>query len=138
MTDAAFHFPVRVYYEDTDAGGVVYHANYLRFMERARTEWLRDLGYEQDDLIDEHRFIFAVKKIQLDYKRPAQLNNELLVTARISNFSRISIEFKQTIEKQELELCEGNIMIVGLDSETFKPKRLPAKILKEIERVCSN
>ncbi len=137
-TDVAYHFPVRVYYEDTDAGGVVYYANYLKFMERARTEWLRELGYEQDELINEHRLIFAVKKIQINYQSPARFNNELTVTAMINNFSRISIEFEQTIKKQEQQLCEGQIMIVGLDSETFKPKRLPQKILKELERVCSH
>jgi len=77
QTNQIFHWPIRVYYEDTDSGGVVYHANYLNYMERARTEWLRNLGFEQDILLQQYGLIFAVRAIDIDYIKPAQFNNEL-------------------------------------------------------------
>ena len=89
-----FQWPVRVYYEDTDAGGVVYYANYLRFFERARTEMLRASGFEQDQLIDQHQIVFAVRSIEVDYLLPARFNQSLLVNVEISQFRGVSILFK--------------------------------------------
>src|SRR5690348_9504550 len=94
---AAFTWPVRVYYEDTDLGGVVYHANYLRFMERARTEWLRSAGFEQDMLRDRLKVQFVVVEARIEFRRPARFNDELLVSVRPHSTGRASIEFDQDI-----------------------------------------
>ena len=129
---ATFVWPVRVYYEDTDTAGVVYYANYLKFMERARTEWLRSFGFEQDVLIRDEKLIFAVRSISVDYRRPALFNDSLEVTARIKQFGKASIDFEQTVirnnqGKEEL-LASGKIKLACLDSESLRPKPLPSAI----------
>ena len=130
------HFPIRVYYEDTDAGGVVYYANYLKFMERARTEWLRECGFEQDQMISEQQLIFAVKKVEVDYMKPARFNDALTVTSSINSYSGASIEFKQIIMHNNNKLCHGSIVVVSLDSIRFKPRRMFPELLEELDRVC--
>ncbi len=92
-----FLWPVRVYYEDTDSGDVVYYANYLKFMERARTEWLRHLGFEQDELIQKEAVIFAVRSVQVDYLLPARFNDELSVSAKLTEQGRASLTIEQSI-----------------------------------------
>ena len=92
-----FKIPIRVYYEDTDAGGVVYHSNYINYFERARTEWLRALGFEQDQLISEHKFAFVVQALDCEYLRPALFNDELFVTADIRALGKTSVVFKQQV-----------------------------------------
>lgn len=148
-----FHWPVRVYYEDTDNGGVVYYANYLKFMERARTEWLRSLGLEQDRLIAEQGVIFAVRSAQLDYLRPGRFNQLLSVSAEVIETGRASMTFHQevvidkskdntvetitegwkgeTVSDGEL-LCRGQIKIACLDANTLKPRAIPEPIREEI------
>ncbi len=127
-----FSWPVRVYYEDTDSGGVVYYANYLKFMERARTEYLRNLGFEQDELAQQG-LIFAVHRAEVDYIKPARFNNALTVTANISQQKKVSLTFEQEVLNEEGELCSrGTIKIVCLDSESFKPKPIPEVILRTI------
>ena len=96
-----FQWPVRVYYEDTDSGGVVYYANYLRFMERARTEWLRALGFEQDILIRDEGIIFAVRSASLEYLRPARFNDQLLVGVRLAESRRASLSFEQAVTRAD-------------------------------------
>jgi len=128
-----FIWPVRVYYEDTDSGGVVYYANYLKFMERARTEWLRSLGYEQNRLIDEG-LIFAVRRAEVDYLKPARFNDMLQIKSRIFDCRRASIEFAQSVCREEEVLCHGRIRIASLDVETFKPRALPAQMRDNIKR----
>ena len=130
-----FHWPVRVYYEDTDTGGVVYYANYLKFMERARTEWLRSLGFEQDRLACEQGIIFAVTEVELRYLRPARFNDALTVTARVSERGRASLRFAQTVRRGDEILCEGHIRIVSLDAASFRPRAVPEGILEEISDV---
>lgn len=130
-----FIWPVRVYYEDTDNGGVVYYANYLKFMERARTEWLRALGVEQDDLIKEYDLIFAVRSAQLEFRKPARFNQLLNVSAAIAKPGKASIIFEQKItpaEDNNVVLCEGQIKIASLSASTFRPKPMPAAISMEI------
>ncbi len=100
-----FIWPVRVYYEDTDSGGVVYYANYLKFMERARTEWLRQLGFEQDELLEKEGILFAVRRVSVDYLRPARFNDELLVSASISKQGRASLTFQQEIRMLTARRC---------------------------------
>ena len=126
-----FTWPLRVYYEDTDAGGVVYYANYLRFMERARTEWLRSLGFEQDRLLAEQGVLFAVRRAAVDFRRPARFNDSLLVSARIVQRKRASLTFQQQITKQldgQL-LCTGEVQIVCVDGTRFQPCAIPQSVL---------
>ncbi len=128
-----FLWPVRVYYEDTDSGGVVYYANYLKFMERARTEWLRSLGLEQDELIARESVIFAVRSVQVDYLRPARFNDALTVSAEVVEQGRASLVFEQIIHKNnnDIILCQGRIKIACLDCHSFKPRPLPAPLVAE-------
>ena len=125
-----FSWPIRVYYEDTDLGGVVYYANYLKFMERARTEWLRAYGFEQDELIHSLDVIFAVKKIDLEYILPARFNDELRVSASVIEFGRASMTLAQEITRQNETgvLCKGKVKIASLKATTFKPCAIPPAI----------
>ena len=123
-----FIWPVRVYYEDTDAAGVVYYANYLRFMERARTEWLRALGFGQEQLREQSGVIFAVRRAELDYLKPARLDDELVVECRIARLSGASFTFSQAIKRADEVLCQGQIRVASLNAETLLPARLPSEI----------
>lgn len=131
-----FLWPVRVYYEDTDSGGVVYYANYLRFMERARTEWLRQLGFEQDELIQKDAVIFAVRAVQVDYIQPARFNDELNVSAKLTEQGRASLTIDQKIIRvaDQTLLCKGSVKIVSLRSDSFKPCAIPKNILQQIKQ----
>lgn len=131
-----FEWPVRVYYEDTDSGGVVYHSNYLNFMERARTEWLRALGFEQDQLRTESNLLFAVHSMQLTYRRPARFNDALLIKSRLQKASGASMQFEQNIYRGEELLCEASVRIACLDAESFRPKSIPTFILTEMHGDC--
>ena len=129
-----FSWPVRVYYEDTDSGGVVYYANYLKFMERARTEWLRSLGFEQDRLIEEKNVIFAVRHVEADFLRPARFNDALVATATVSEQRRASPTFRQEIRREndnEL-LCRAEVKIACLNAASFRPTSIPDDLLKEL------
>jgi acyl-CoA thioester hydrolase len=133
-----FRWPVRVYYEDTDSGGVVYYANYLRFMERARTEWMRQLGFEQDALIRDKGILFAVRSASLDYLRPARFNDLLEVSVRLCERRRASLAFEQVVSRAgdaERPLCTGSIRIACLDAASFRSTPIPEFILKEIAHV---
>ena len=129
-----FIWPVRVYYEDTDSGGVVYYANYLKFMERARTECLRSVGFEQDALREKDGIIFAVRSVSIDYLKPAQFNNLLNVVSKIIKCGRASLTFKQDIIKEGEQdvLCSAEIKIACLDSNELRPCPIPEYIFKEI------
>ena len=134
-----FILPVRVYYEDTDAGGVVYHTNYLKFMERARTEWLRARGFEQDDLIKHQGVMFAVHSISVEYKKPARFNELLQIGVDMIEIKRASITFKQLISRTNASgapdvLTAGLIKVASLDSTTFRPKPIPLAMRKDLER----
>lgn len=139
---AEFSWPVRVYYEDTDNGGVVYYANYLKFMERARTEWLRARGVEQDVLIEQEGVIFAVCSVQLDYLKPARFNQQLSVSVSVAEVGKASLTFDQTVNlitterndavKSDSLLCQGQIRVACLDVNSFKPRAIPASIRQEI------
>lgn len=132
MSDArastGFRLPVRVYYEDTDAGGVVYYANYLKYMERARTEWLRECGWDQADLARGHGLLFAVSAIELDYRAPARLDDRLEVEAVVEALGRARIDFTQRVLRDERDLCSGRVRIACIDADTFRPRALPAEL----------
>lgn len=142
-----FFWPVRVYYEDTDSGGVVYYANYLKFMERARTELLRSIGYEQDQLQQELGIIFAVHNANIQYIKPARFNDELKVVTSITSLGRASLQFKQSImlvssshiesspqidEANVVLLSAAEIKIACLNAEKFTPQSIPASIIEKI------
>ncbi|MGH8398931.1 MAG: tol-pal system-associated acyl-CoA thioesterase [Gammaproteobacteria bacterium] len=132
---AVFTWPVRVYYEDTDLGGVVYYANYLRFLERARTEWLRHLGFEQDVLRERLGVQFVVVSIKLDYHRPARFNDELLVSVNVADMKQVSLVFDQAIRDVsagDALVCSAEVRVACVDSVTLKPKPLPREIAVEL------
>jgi acyl-CoA thioester hydrolase len=127
-----FIWPVRVYYEDTDAGGVVFHANYLKFFERARTEMLRAMGHEQDRLMAEGT-IFVVRSVQVDYLLPARFNDQLQVSAEISFIKKASFDFEQQITRGDEVLCRGVIRIACLNAETMRPKAIPESLQEQLK-----
>ncbi|MGR9115651.1 MAG: tol-pal system-associated acyl-CoA thioesterase [Gammaproteobacteria bacterium] len=128
-----FNWPVRVYYEDTDAGGVVFYANYLKFFERARTEMLRHMGFEQDRLINDEGIIFVVRSIQVDYLMPARFNEQINVSALVTLAKKASLIFSQTITRGEDVLCQGNVRIACLDSQSMRPKAIPEFLLEQLQ-----
>ncbi|MDM0086811.1 MULTISPECIES: tol-pal system-associated acyl-CoA thioesterase [unclassified Variovorax] len=133
----SFQFPIRIYWEDTDAGGIVFYANYLKFMERARTEWLRDLGIEQRALREQSGGMFVVSETQLKYHRPARLDDELLVTVELRQTGSASAIIAQRVlskEEQPSLLCEGTIRIGWVDGLTLRPSRIPAHVAGTLER----
>ncbi|MDP3010916.1 MAG: tol-pal system-associated acyl-CoA thioesterase [Methylococcales bacterium] len=132
MTVKNFTYPIRVYYEDTDAGGVVYHANYLKFFERARTEMLRARGFEQDDIRANDGVIFAVRSVQVDYLRPALFNNLLQVSSDVTEVKKASLTFSQQINRDDELLCTGIIRIACLDAHTLRPKVIPEYLYESL------
>ena len=126
-----FSWPVRVYYQHTDAGGVVYYANYLKFMERCRTDWLRALGIDQYRLRAERQLQFAVVNVNVDFLRPAVLNDEVLVTAELERLSGATIVFKQTIMRGDVQLIDASARVACLDSGTLKPRPIPKDLFVE-------
>lgn len=131
-----FLWPVRVYWEDTDAAGVVYYANYLKFMERARTEWLRALGVEQQVLRDQDERMFVVSRAEIDYHRPARYGEALLVSSRIARRTPARLTFGQQILRTGTDqvLVEGQVDVVCVNALTFKPARMPDWIQQVLER----
>lgn len=129
-----FIWPIRVYYEDTDSGGVVYYANYLKFMERARTEWLRMLGFEQDRLLQEYGIIFAVRQVEVGYHRPARFNELLEVSAKLARPGKASLTFHQEVRRKQDNtlLCSGQIKIACVEQGAMRPTQIPKKLLQEI------
>ena len=134
IDEKPFEWPVRVYYEDTDAQGVVYYANYFRFMERARTEWLRSLGVDMVALMRDERRIFVVAEVQVRFAAPARLSDKLIVTARLTNLTRVSFDIEQNIYRGNTDgelLIRGNVKAAYLDADTMRPKRLPPSLFGE-------
>jgi acyl-CoA thioester hydrolase len=129
-----FEWPVRVYFEDTDAGGIVYYANYLKFMERARTEWLRTLGFEQDRLREEAGILLAVSRVAVNYVRPARFNERLLASVRLLKLRRASMSLAQEVSRESGEVvCTGLVRIASLDAASLRPRAMPAAMVKEID-----
>ena len=129
-----FEWPVRVYYEDTDAQGLVYYANYFRFMERARTEWLRSLGVDMVALMDQQRRIFVVAEANARFLAPARLSDTLIVTARLGKLSRVSFDIEQKIYRQSVDgelLVHCDVKAAYLDCDTLRPARIPSTLFEE-------
>lgn len=129
-----FLWPVRVYYEDTDAGGVVFYANYLKFYERARTEMLRAMGYEQDELSEQRAIVFVVRSVAVDYLKPARFNELLQVSARVTSAKPASLVFDQQIRRGDQTLSTATIRIACLDSITMRPKIIPEDLIEQLKR----
>lgn len=124
---------MRVYYEDTDAGGVVYHSNYLNFMERARTEWLRQMGFEQTYLKDVLNIVFVVHSMQIAFKKPARFNDLLTITSNLAKTGRSSFEFFQKITTNQQILVEAQVKVACVDAMSFKPVGIPEQIRSKME-----
>jgi acyl-CoA thioester hydrolase len=130
-----FDWPVRVYYEDTDAGGVVYYANYLKFFERARTEFLRSTGFGQDALMRDPGIVFAVRSITVDYMKPALFNDELLVSSELAVVRRASMLFEQSISRKGGDralLCRAQVRIACVDVHRMRPSPLPDELFRSL------
>jgi len=128
-----FNIPVRVYIEDTDAGGIVYYVNYLKFMERCRTEFLRTLGYHKPAILDDG-LLLVVHSAQVDYHRPARLDDELRITVSILKLARSYVEFKQQVFRKQELLCSGLIRVACVDASVMKPRAIPAHMHQQISQ----
>ena len=134
VSNQNFNWPIRVYYEDTDSGGVVYHSNYLNFMERARTEWLRQLGFEQTYLKDTLNIIFVVHSMQIAFKKPAKFNDMLTVNSKLHKVGHSSFEFLQKIIFNQQALVEAQVKLACVNALTFKPVGIPEPIKSTMEQ----
>lgn len=126
-----FAWPVRIYWEDTDGGGIVYYANYLRYLERSRTEWLRVLGESQQRLASEDNLLFTVVRVEIDYRQPARLDDLLYVTCKPEVEGRVSMSFSQDVHRDSVEgpvLASARVRVACVDAQTLRPRRIPAFI----------
>jgi acyl-CoA thioester hydrolase len=130
---AEFEWSIRVYYEDTDAGGVVYHSNYLNFLERARTEMLRAKGIEQPELKAIHQTIFVIRSIKVDYLKPAFFNDLLETNTKITQIRKASLIFAQTISRAEVVLCKAEICVACVDTETMRAKAISNDLIAKFQ-----
>lgn len=135
MQQSAHQWPIRIYYEDTDMQGIVYYANYLKYLERARTEFLREKGFEQGELIENQGVAFAVRAIQMDYLKPAQFNDQLIVTTEVLELKRASLIFHQTVirsaPKREI-INTATIKVACLDADSMKVKAIPTQMIEQL------
>lgn len=132
MLNNNFSLPIRIYYQDTDAGGVVYHSTYLNFMERARYEWLRALGFNVNSLIEVHRILFMVRSVEIEYFKPSILDDLLNVTVAVTEIGRSRITLFQEIICNHVKLVSATIHVVCVGAETLKPVRIPAPLREKI------
>jgi acyl-CoA thioester hydrolase len=132
--DRGFRWPVRVYYEDTDAGGIVFYANYLKFFERARTEWLRACGVDQRRLAEETGALFVVRSTALDYRAPARLDDVVMIVSRITKLGRASVDFMQEAWRGETLLATGNIRVACVEGVTMRPAAIPDPVHDALRR----
>ena len=131
-----FDFPQRVYFEDTDAGGVVYHAQYVKFLERARTEWLRYLGFTNSELERKYKMLFIVSEIAVEFVKPAKLDDAINISVGIESLGRVRVTFHQEIRRGEDILVKARVSVATVAAETFKPIEIPADVRKKMEASC--
>ena len=127
-----FSWPVRVYYEDTDSAGVVYYANYLKFLERARTEWLRAAGFEQHDIAAQHQAVFVVRAVAIEYLKPSLFNDRLQVTVELAKVGNSQIVLVQRVLRDGEVLATAEVRVVCVNAATFRPVRIPKAIITRI------
>jgi len=135
MSRNPFTWPVRVYYEDTDAAGVVYYANYLRFLERARTEWLRSLGFELLSLQRDHESVFVVRRLEIDYRLPARLGESLAVTVALRERGHSRLRLRQTVMRGEAALSTADVTLACLHCATWRPVAMPRAVAEKLENL---
>jgi len=128
FADNVFSFPIRIYYEDTDAGGIVYYANYLKFAERARTEYLRYLGINQQNMLKEQGIGFTVKDCYINYKSPAKLDDNLSITCKVTEIGGVSLKMEQKIYREDNVLAEITVKLGFLSLATMRPTKIPEEI----------
>ena len=131
--DKTFSFPIRIYYEDTDAGGIVYYANYLKFAERARTEYLRHIGFNQDDLLKDKGVGFVVRDCHISYKSPAKLDDALNITCKVTEIKGVSLKMEQKLYRDDTILSEIEISLVFLSLPSMRPTKIPQEIISLIQ-----
>lgn len=132
-----YSIPVRVYYEDTDAAGVVYHANYLKFMERCRSQWLHDAGCDVAGVRSRFGILFGVRRAVVDYLSPARLWDELSVTVVALKLGKVTLDLEQSVQRGNELLCKGTLRLASLDSGSLKPKRMPDRLLNLVDGPAS-
>ena len=126
--DKTFSFPIRIYYEDTDAGGIVYYANYLKYAERARTEFLRHLGINQQEMLKNQECGFVVRNCNINYKSPARLDDALNITCKVTELKGASLKMEQKLYREDTVICEIEITLVFLSLATMRPSKIPTEI----------
>lgn len=128
-----YSFPVRVYFENTDAGGVVYHGEYLKFLERARTEWLRRLGFEHQALARDNRIVFVVSSLSIDFVKPARLDDNVLVSVKLVSLGKVRCNFEQEIRREDELLVRAKVTVACLTTDSFKPVEIPDTLKRKME-----
>jgi acyl-CoA thioester hydrolase len=128
-----YSFPVRVYFENTDAGGVVYHSEYLKFLERARTEWLRHLGFDHQALARQHRVAFVVFALTADFLKPARLDDTVAVSVKLESMGKVRCIFEQEIRRESEVLVKARVTVACVTGETFKPVEIPEPLRRKME-----
>ena len=128
-----YSFPVRVYFENTDAGGVVYHAEYVKFLERARTEWLRHLGFDHQALARRHHALFVVSALAVEFLKPARLDDTVAVSVKLESLGKVRCVFQQEIRREDEVLVKAKVTVASLHAETFKPLEIPEPLRKKME-----
>lgn len=126
--DKTFSFPIRIYYEDTDAGGIVYYANYLKYAERVRTEFLRHLGINQQEMLKNQECGFVVRNCNINYKSPARLDDALNITCKVTELKGASLKMEQKLYREDTVICEIEITLVFLSLATMRPSKIPTEI----------
>ena len=129
-----FIWPIRVYYEDSDAGGVVYYANYLKFLERARTEWLRDKGFEQTALKQQYNLIIVVRQISIKYIKPAFFDDLLTISVHISKMGKASIIMAQEVQRDTEIICTAEVKLAGVNAVTMRPQAFPLDVFNVLNK----
>lgn len=133
MQSQHFSLPIRVYYQDTDAGGVVYHSTHLNFMERARYEWLRSMGFDVHELLNIHKLQFMVRSIEIEYFRPAILDDLLHISVNVIDMGRSRISIAQEIRRDQTRLVNATVHVVCVSTESLRPIRIPPHLREKIE-----
>ena len=128
-----FDFPQRIYFVDTDAGGVVYHAQYIKFLERARTEWLRHLGFNNSDLERRYKMLFIVSEVAVEFVKPARLDDSVVISVAIENLGRVRCTFQQEIRRDDELLVKARVVVASVSADSFKPIEIPPDVRKKME-----
>ena len=128
-----FDFPQRIYFEDTDAGGVVYHARYVNFLERARTEWLRHLGFTSSELERRYKMLWVVSELAIEFFKPAKLDDSVNISVAVENLGRVRCTFHQEIRRGEETLIKARVLVACVSADGFKPIEIPADVRKKME-----